>query len=46
MAFTCSLSDTSWSMTLVLGFMSIPLTFNESIMTLEGCVGEITLTSF
>ena len=44
MAFTCSLSDRSWSMitprflTLVLGFMSIPTTFNESIMTLERCL--------
>ena len=44
MEFTCSLSDRSWSMitprflTLVLGFMSIPTTFNESIMTLERCL--------
>ena len=44
MAFTCSLSDKSWSMitprflTLVLGFMSIPTTFNELIMTLERCL--------
>ena len=44
MAFTCCLSDMSWSMitprflTLVLGFMSIPTTFNETIMTLEHCL--------
>ena len=44
MAFTCSLSDRPWSMitprflTLVLGFMSIPTTFNESIMTFQRCL--------
>ena len=44
MAFTCSLRDRSWPMitprflTLVLGFMSIPTTFNESVMTSECCL--------
>ena len=44
MALTCSLSDRYWSMitprflTLVLDFMSIPTTFNESILTLERCL--------